>query len=118
MRLARQAARLARRGIAMVSLALAACQNSLHMYVPQASALVNGSIVIGMKRSKLLELLGPPQRIEKYETTEFFFYNPPWTLAMGAIGRLPIAITDGKVVAFGKDYYDNFMMSQGGKPSE
>lgn len=117
MRLARQAARLARCGIAMVSLGLAACQSGPHMYVPQASALVNGTIEIGMKRNKVLELLGPPQRIEKYGMTEFFFYNPPWTLAIGAIGRLPIAITDGKVVALGKGYYDNFVMSQG-KSSE
>jgi len=61
MRLARQAAQLARRGIVMVSLGLAACQSGSHMYVPQATLLVNGTIEIGMKRSKVLELLGPPQ---------------------------------------------------------
>jgi hypothetical protein len=87
------------------------------MYVPQASALINGTIEIGMKRSKVLDLLGPPQRIETYGTTEFFFYNPPWTMAIGAMGRLPIAITDGKVAAFGQAYYYKFMMSQA-KPSE
>jgi len=96
----------------MVSLGLAACQSGQHMYVPQASALINGTIEIGMNRSKVLDLLGPPQRIEKYGTTEFFFYNPPWTMAIGAMGRLPIAITDGKVVAFGQAYYHKFMMNQ------
>ena len=81
--------------------------------MPQASALVSDRIQIGMSREVVIDYLGTPQRIEKYGTTEFFFYNPHWTVAIGAIGRLPIAIADGKVVAFGKSYYEDFKKREG-----
>src|ERR1700686_4355338 len=91
---------------------LPACQSGAQPPMPmnRASALVNGTIKIGMDRQTVIDWLGLP-RIEKYGTTEFFFYNVPWQMAVGTIGRIPIAITDGKVVGFGKSYYDNVLKS-------
>ena len=79
------------------------------MYIPQASALVSGYVKIGADRSAVIAQLGTPQRKETYGNTEFFFYNVPWQLAIGAVGRLPIAIADGKVVGFGKSNYESYL---------
>jgi hypothetical protein len=79
------------------------------MYMPQASALISGRIQVGMDRRAVIQQLGTPQRTEKYGGTEFLFYNPPWQMALGAVGRLPIAVTDDKVVGFGKSYYEDFL---------
>ena len=94
--------------------ALSACQSdpqSPRMYMLQASALVNGSIQIGTDRANVLQKLGTPHRVEKYGTTEFFFYNPPlpMQISIWATDRLPIAIKDGKVVGFGNRYYHSFV---------
>src|SRR5215467_11153101 len=94
--------------------ALSACQSDPHsprMYMLQASALVNGSVQIGTDRANVLQKLGTPQRVEKYDTTEFFFYNPPlpMQISIWATDRLPIAIKDGKVVGFGNRYYHSFV---------
>jgi hypothetical protein len=91
--------------------ALAGCQSGSHMYMPQASALISGKIQVGMDRAKVIHWLGTPQKTEKYGATEFFFYDPPWQMALSAAGHIPIAITDGKVAGFGKSYYESFLKS-------
>lgn len=95
-------------GFALLA-ALSGCQSGPQMYMPQASALISGRVQVGTDRKTVIEQLGTPQRTEKYDATEFFFYNPPWQMALGAIGRLPIAIADGKVVGIGKSYYESFL---------
>ena len=63
----------------------------------QASALVNGTIKVGMSRTDVVAWLGDPHRVETNGTMEFLFYNVPWMMKPGIITSNPIAIVDGKV---------------------
>ena len=75
---------------------LAACAN--HSEVPVARAV---RLHVGMSRDDVRALLGPPRSIE-YGTVEFWLYAPD------AMDRetLPIGFVDGRIVGWGKDYYD------------
>ena len=85
---------------------LSACQSSEKVLpVSAASALVNGSIQIGMSRADVVAQLGDPHRIETNGKMEFLFYSAPRTMSWGTIGSNPIAVVDGKVVGMGSSFY-------------
>ena len=63
-------------------------------------ALMN--VKIGMSRDEVVALMGQPQKRETYGKTEFLIYQ-----TNEAGNFTPIGIVDGKVVGWGRNYYDN-----------
>jgi outer membrane protein assembly factor BamE (lipoprotein component of BamABCDE complex) len=63
-------------------------------------------VQIGMSRDEVVALMGQPQKRETYGKTEFLIYqtNEPGNFT-------PIGIVDGKVVGWGRNYYDNAVYS-------
>src|SRR5260221_9906876 len=88
-----------RAGVALALLAaLPACQGGEEtLPTNRASALVNGTIQVGMSRADVKSWLGPPHRTEKSGSIDFLFYRAPLLMKMGTAGSNPIAIVDGKV---------------------
>jgi hypothetical protein len=60
----------------------------------------------------VINQLGAPVRQEMQGTTEFLFYHLAWQFAAYADERNPIAIKDGKMIGFGKVYYDSLIKAQ------
>ena len=63
-------------------------------------------VQIGMSRDEVVALMGQPQKREAYGKTEFLIYR---TSEAGNFA--PIGIVDGKVVGWGRNYYDNAVYS-------
>jgi hypothetical protein len=94
--------------LAVVLASLSACQSGeRELPVNRASALVNGTIHVGMSRADVVAWLGEPYRIETNGSMEFLFYRAPWMMNWGTIGSNPIAIVDGKVAGAGSSFYSN-----------
>ena len=94
-------------GVAVAALAaLPGCESGeSQLPMTQASALVNGTIHLGMSRADVVSQLGPPHQIETSGVIEFLFYRTPPLMKAGTMGSNPIAIADGKVVGTGLIYY-------------
>ena len=85
---------------------LPACQSSEQsLPINRASALVNGTIRVGMSRADVETWLGHPHQTETSGNIEFLFYRSPMIMKIGTSGSNPIAIVDGKVVGTGLIYY-------------
>lgn len=67
-----------------------------------------------MSKEEVIGQLGQPHKQEIYGATEFLFYNTNWVMADAATQRSPVVIVRGKVVGFGKAYYEAFVKSQNG----
>jgi hypothetical protein len=101
-----------RQMLALLALVLAAaCQGPEILSPQQGGALVHKTKV-GMSKDEIVGQLGRPHKEETYGATEFLFYNANWIMADAALQRSPVVIVSGKVVAFGKSYYDAFIKSQ------
>jgi hypothetical protein len=61
---------------------------------------------VGMSRNQVLQLMGQPDKREAYGNSEFLIYRTPSDFFT------PIAIVDGKVVGWGRNYYDNAIRSK------
>jgi hypothetical protein len=91
---------------AVVLTTIPACQEGAgQLPMNQASALVNGTIRVGMGRAEVVSLLGAPHQIEKSGSIEFLFYHAPPLMKAGTTGSNPIAIVEGKVIGTGLIYY-------------
>jgi hypothetical protein len=74
----------------------------------QASALISGTIKVGMSRADVIARVGTPHRTEAIGGTEFLFHNTAWYMALTASSHSPVAITDDKVAGIGRSYYETF----------
>ena len=94
--------------------ALAACEPILS---PQQGGILINKTQLAMSRRDIVEQLGQPHKQETQGTTEFLFYSTNWMAADAASQRSLVAIRDGKVVGFGKSYYETFVKAQSSKDS-
>jgi hypothetical protein len=81
---------------------LAAC--GLAVMQSNKSHLMN--IQVGMSREELLAIMGTPGKREAYGRTEFLMYKTDVGNSDQEI-YTPIALVDGKVAGWGRNYYDN-----------
>jgi hypothetical protein len=107
-----------RQVLVLLALVLAtACQGPEILSPQQGGALVHKTKV-GMSKDEIIGQLGVPHKQETYGATEFLFYNANWVMADAAVQRSPVVIVRGKVIGFGKPYYDAFINSQSNWNSE
>ena len=94
-------------GVAVAALAaLPGCESGeSQLPMTQASALVNGTIRLGMSSSRRRLPAWTSHQIETSGVIEFLFYRTPPLMKAGTMGSNPIAIADGKVVGTGLIYY-------------
>jgi len=69
-------------------------------------------VQVGMSRDEVIALMGQPQKREAYGKTEFLIYRTDFAGTGEAENFTPIAIADGKVVGWGRNYYDNAVYSK------
>ena len=62
---------------------------------------------VGMSRDQVLATMGNPFRREVYEDTEFLIYVTNNWAESEADRFTPICVKEGKVVGWGRSYYDN-----------
>lgn len=74
------------------------------------SGLMN--LQVGMDRSEVLAAMGQPQRREAYGNTEFLIYRTGFESNSENGNFTPVAIIDGKVAGWGRNYYDNALHSK------
>src|SRR5262245_5601192 len=85
---------------------VSACQSSEKILPTNvASALVNGSLHVGMSRAAVVTRLGDPHWVETNDKMEFLFYRSPASMAWATWTSNPIAVLDGKVVGLGWTFY-------------
>ena len=69
-------------------------------------------LYVGMSRNDVLSMLGTPYSREVYENNEFLIYETNH-LAPFEKGRFtPILLNSGKVVGWGRNYYDDAIKSK------
>ena len=68
-------------------------------------------VQVGMSRDEVVALMGQPQKREAYGKTEFLIYQTEYRGINEAGNFTPIGIVDGKVVGWGRNYYDNAVYS-------
>ncbi len=67
---------------------------------------------VGMSRDRLVSLMGTPARRENYGSMQFYIYETNY-LALSESGQFtPVAVVDGKVAGWGRDYYDAAVEAQ------
>ena len=93
------------------ALAAVACGGPEILSPQQGGILINKTSA-GMTKDEIVAQLGQPHKQEIYGATEFLFYNTNWVMADAASQRSPVVIVRGKVVGFGKGYYEAFIKSQ------
>jgi outer membrane protein assembly factor BamE (lipoprotein component of BamABCDE complex) len=66
------------------------------------------SLQVGMGRADVLQLLGNPYKREAYGQTEFLIYETDYAGGRSESDNFtPIAIENGRVAGWGRNYYDN-----------
>jgi len=66
----------------------------------------------GMDKSSVLSILGSPYKREVYENNEFLIYDTNHWAENEDERFTPIFLRDGKVVGWGRNYYDNVQKSK------
>lgn len=103
--------RIAVRAVAAVLIAVlgtAACQSKPLISGPQIKSFLY-EVQIGMTREDVISRLGEPADRLTIEDTEFLFYYTDWINTPNAVERSPFAVKEGKVIAMGKTYYEDFL---------
>jgi len=95
----------------IVVLGTAACQSKPLISGPQLKSFLY-EVQIGMTREDVISRLGEPADRLAIEDTEFLFYYTDWINTPKAVERSPFAIKDGKVIAMGKTYYEDFLKAR------
>ena len=70
---------------------------------------------VGMTRDEVLKAMGDPQRREAYGAMEFLIYRTSVERYVGtpeAEMFTPVAIRDGRVIGWGRNYYDTALRSK------
>jgi len=68
-------------------------------------------VQVGMNRDEVIALMGQPQKREAYGKTEFLIYRTDYRGTNDDGNFTPIAIVDGRVAGWGRNYYDNAVYS-------
>jgi major membrane immunogen (membrane-anchored lipoprotein) len=61
---------------------------------------------VGMSRDEVIATMGKPQIRESYGKTEFLIYRTDFPASSGTADFTPVAIMNGKVTGWGRDFYD------------
>jgi hypothetical protein len=61
---------------------------------------------VGMTRDEVISTMGKPQIREAYGKTEFLIYRTDFPVSTGKADFTPVAIVNGKVTGWGRDFYD------------
>ena len=67
---------------------------------------------VGMLRDEVLSILGKPDRREVYGESEFLIYITNYKAYYEKERATPILIKSGKVVGWGRNYYDDSIKSK------
>jgi hypothetical protein len=67
---------------------------------------VNNKLQVGMTREQGNAAMGQPEKREAYGRTDFLMYRTNLN-TIDDIAFTPIAIVDGRVAGWGRNYYDN-----------
>lgn len=67
---------------------------------------LNSSVQVGMSRGDLIKVMGNPEKREAYGETEFLLYRTAENV-YDELGLTPVAVIDGKVAGWGRNYYTN-----------
>ena len=70
------------------------------------------NISVGMDRAEVLKLLGPPFSREAYGNEEYLIYETNYFGQSEQERNTPILLRDGRVVGWGRNYYDNTKKSK------
>jgi hypothetical protein len=70
------------------------------------------SLQVGMTREEVISLMGQPAKREAYGSTEYLIYKTNTTGQSERADFTPIAITNGKVAGWGRNYYDSSLKSK------
>jgi hypothetical protein len=97
---------------------LTSCSSVPYLPPAQARLLADGQISVGASRVDVINQLGAPERMEMRGATEFLFYRLAWQFEAYADERNPIAVKDGKVIGFGKAYYESVSKAQADAKSQ
>jgi hypothetical protein len=69
-------------------------------------------VQVGMPRDEVLAVMGQPEKREAYGNTEFLIYRMDWRGGTEKDNFTPIAIVDGRVTGWGRNFYDTTMRSK------
>jgi hypothetical protein len=69
------------------------------------------NVQVGMSRDELISIMGLPKKREAYGRTEFLIYQTGLG-ATEAERDTPIAVVDGRVAGWGRNYYDSAIKSR------
>jgi len=61
---------------------------------------------VGMSRDEVITTMGKPQIRESYGKTEFLIYRTDFPASSGTADFTPVAVVNGKVTGWGRDFYD------------
>jgi len=68
---------------------------------------------VGMSRGDVIRVMGEPQKREMYGNEEYLLYKTANEDFVGeSVNYTPVAILDGRVVGWGRNYYDNAVRSK------
>jgi hypothetical protein len=70
------------------------------------------SLQVDMTREEVISLMGQPAKREAYGSTEYLIYKTNTTGQSERADFTPIAITNGKVAGWGRNYYDSSLKSK------
>jgi outer membrane protein assembly factor BamE (lipoprotein component of BamABCDE complex) len=70
------------------------------------------SLQVGMSRDEVINMMGQPSKREAYGSTEYLLYKTDTTGQSERADFTPVAITNGKVVGWGRNYYENAVRSK------
>ena len=89
-----------------------ACQSKPIISSQQGHSLIR-KVEIGMTREEVIDMVGIPAEQQVVDGTEFLFYYVDWINKSAAVERSPVALVNGKVIAMGKSYYQQFLRARG-----
>jgi outer membrane protein assembly factor BamE (lipoprotein component of BamABCDE complex) len=91
---------------------VAACQPFVDGWQSGSHTQAIMKLQVGMSRDEVLSLMGQPQRREAYGSNEFLIYRTDYRGGNESADFTPVAIVNGKVVGWGRNYYDNVARSK------
>ena len=102
--------------LAMASVAMAWTLTGCQPFIDGWQSATNNhdimKLQVGMKRDEVVALMGQPQKREAYGQTEFLIYRTDYRGASDNANFTPVAIIDGRVAGWGRNYYDNTVRSK------
>ena len=76
------------------------------------------TLAVGMSRDELVALMGKPAKRENYGSMHFYIYETSYLAFREKDRYTPVAVVNGKVAGWGRDYHDAVVKAQSGWHSE